>query len=295
MLPHDEGRIPLGTLPVDDYLDEVDGYEVPEIEVANPPRLDTKFPCRGPGDRYQAVLYIEKEGFEPVLREAGVLDRFNIAVASCKGQSVVAARRLVDELCGPGGVPLLVVHDFDKSGFEIVQSLVSVSRAAIDGDRVKYRFQNDVQFVDLGLRLADVDEWGLESERCTKPAKFKPDSLATAEEQKFLLSGRRVELNAFTSPDFVKWLETKLRENGIDEEFVPVGDVLEATFRRAVFRESLNTVIREQSEVLAEQALESEVPSDLRTRITALLRESPGKPWDKVLAGLVRDNTGGES
>ncbi len=88
--------------------------------------LPTEWPSLRHGQRYQAVLYIEKEGFEPLLAEAGIAERFDLAILSCKGQSVVAARRFVDEVCGiGGGVPLLVVHDFDKYGFEISQRLTA--------------------------------------------------------------------------------------------------------------------------------------------------------------------------
>ena len=71
-----------------------------------------------PAERYQAVLYIEKEGFGPILESAQIAERFNIAIASCKGQSVVAMRKFVDMVCAVGdGLPLLIAHDFDKAGF----------------------------------------------------------------------------------------------------------------------------------------------------------------------------------
>ena len=54
--------------------------------------LSASWPSLPAGQRYQAVLYIEKEGFEPLLEEAKIAERFDVAILSCKGQSVVAAR-----------------------------------------------------------------------------------------------------------------------------------------------------------------------------------------------------------
>ena len=97
--------IPCGTLTVDDYLDRY-VFESPACEVINGCNdfdCDRNWPSDAPGQRYQAVLYIEKEGFGPLLEHADIANRYNLAIASCKGQSVVAARRFVDYVCGQNG------------------------------------------------------------------------------------------------------------------------------------------------------------------------------------------------
>jgi hypothetical protein len=75
---------------------------------------------------------------------------------STKGMSVTASRMLVEALCSAGGVPLLVLHDFDQSGFAIVGTLQRDTR--------RYEFGRAVEVHDLGLRLEDVNEWDLEPE-----------------------------------------------------------------------------------------------------------------------------------
>jgi hypothetical protein len=120
-----EVRIPCGTLHIERHLrsahSAVDPFDIDA-------ELRVEWPSLAEGQRYQAVLYIEKEGFEPILQEAKIAERFDLAVLSCKGMSVVAARQFVDTVCAEGrGVPLLVVHDFDKAGFEISQRLTTVS------------------------------------------------------------------------------------------------------------------------------------------------------------------------
>ena len=106
-------------------------------------------------------------------------------------------------------MPLLVLHDFDKSGFSILGTLRRDTR--------RYAFRNRIEVVDLGLRLADVEDSGLEAEDVfysSDPAPNLRKNGATAEEIAFLRS-RRVELNAFASADFVAWIERKLEQHGV--------------------------------------------------------------------------------
>ena len=50
-------------------------------------------------------------------------------------------RKLVDEICHRDGIPLLVLHDFDKAGFSICHNLGQVSDAAEESGTVAYQFQ----------------------------------------------------------------------------------------------------------------------------------------------------------
>ena len=91
----------------------------------------------------------------PLFEAVNLAERFDIALMSTKGLSNTAARQLIDEMCGGHEIPLLVLHDFDKAGFSILGTLQRDTR--------RYRFINDVEVIDLGLRLEDID--GLPSER----------------------------------------------------------------------------------------------------------------------------------
>ena len=125
-------------------------------------------------------------------------------------------RTLFESLCHQ--VKILVLHDFDKSGFSIVGTLRRDTR--------RDEFAVAPQVVDLGLQLSDVEKWDLQAE--TVSYKSDPGSNlrlngATQEEIEFLRGeqdwrsyrGQRVELNAFTSDAFVEWLESKLEEQGV--------------------------------------------------------------------------------
>jgi DNA topoisomerase VI subunit A len=55
-------------------------------------------PTRRPQHRYQYALFVEKEGFNPLLAQAQIAERYDVAIMSTKGMSVTAARQLVAEL-----------------------------------------------------------------------------------------------------------------------------------------------------------------------------------------------------
>jgi hypothetical protein len=282
-----EVRIPCGTLQIEGHLLLEQGASPDPFDIDA--TLDIEWPSHKAGERYQAVLYLEKEGFEPLLKEAKIAERFDLAILSCKGMSVVAGRKFVDEVCRvDGGVPLFVVHDFDKSGFEIAQRLTSVSDWALENDRVAYEFQNEISFTDLGLRLSDVNAYGLVGERCKFSGHFAFDSICTPPEKEFLRSGKRVELNEFTSPQFVEWLEKKLRQH-LPKRLIPKDDdILTDAYRRAHVVARINKLTEEEMDDIVEQAKEAKVPKSLRRQLRAKLNEE-SEAWDRVLYDLVRN------
>ena len=74
-----------------------------------------KVETSGPNGNFGAVLFVEKEGFDPLLKKAKIADKFDIAIMSTKGMSVTAARELADKMCHGHDIPLLLLHDFDKA------------------------------------------------------------------------------------------------------------------------------------------------------------------------------------
>jgi hypothetical protein len=286
--PHTGLQIPLGTLEVENHLREVRDHVVDDFDFAA--AFDTSYPTKGPRNRISAVLFIEKEGFNELFKAVELAERYDLAIMSSKGQSVVAARRLVDELCALGsGVPLLVLHDFDKSGLEIAQSLTAVSDAARESGRVRYEFQNEINVIDLGVRLADVHEWQLESEPVRFKGDFGADSIATPEEREFLRANQRVELNAFTSPNLVAMIEKKLKEHGI-RKVIPDVATLEAAYRRAHVIATINRTVEDSLEQAQRESEELTPPKKLAARIKKALAKNPSRPWDKILADIAEED-----
>jgi hypothetical protein len=111
--------------------------------------------------------------------------------------------RPLDQL-SPRVEQILVLHDFDISGFTILGTLASDSR--------RFRFSNkSIAMIDIGLRLADVEALDLQSEPVSVSGKWRSRARtleqygATPEEIAFLRA-QRVELNAMTSRQFVDHL-----------------------------------------------------------------------------------------
>jgi hypothetical protein len=294
--PHTGKRVDLGTLQVRHYLHQIRKHTVEDLEFDI---SEKHYPTLGPKNAYAAILFNEKEGFNPLLEAVRLAERYDLALMSTKGMSVTAARELVDHLAGEHDIPLLVLRDFDKSGFSIVGTLMRDTR--------RYEFANSIRVIDLGLRLEDVRAEELESEEVyysdswTAMSANLCENGATKAEIKFLLTppaglepeagklvGSRVELNAFPSDQFIDWIERKLKEHGISK-VVPDDDTLADAYhrkrRQAVVQEQIDKALKE----LGEEE-DGAVPDDFRTRIEAKLKANPEKRWDDVLRDIADDD-----
>lgn len=290
--PHTDRRIPLGTLDVRSYLSEIGLHAVDEYSVEGP---ETLYPTAGPGNRYGAILFIEKEGFMPLFQKARLAARYDIAIMSTKGVSVTASRSLVDALCHTN-IPLLVLHDFDKSGFSILGTLRRDTR--------RYSYRNAINVIDLGIRLDDVHGYDLQDEACTfgrsDPRTNLKENSATKEEIDFLCSdcsyhsysGRRVELNAFTSGDFLQWIESKLKKAGV-KKVIPDGETLKVAYRRMLLAHRvgrhLESYIKEEKRRIATLDLRG---AEMERYVKKALRKTPHMPWDHAITDIVADEEG---
>jgi hypothetical protein len=281
--PHTGKSFGIGTLEVRQYLN---GFHDPDIIDAgfSQARVQTS----GPSGNFGAVLFIEKEGFDPLFKAARIAEKFDLAIKSTKGMSVTAARQLADEMRSEHNIPLLVLHDFDKAGFSIAGTLQRDTR--------RYEFQNDITVIDVGLSLADVEAMGLEAEYQHHPKERRSaleENLRTngASEAEIafmfrdfdrLRSTRRVELNAMTSPQFVAFVERKLRENGITK-VVPDDDVLGEMYTAIGKGRRLEAVIEERDEL---DAKDCKPPNNLKQRVRKVLEKHPAMRWDAAVAEI---------
>jgi hypothetical protein len=242
---------------------------------------EDRYPTRGPKNRFGAILFLEKEGFGPLLGAVNLAARYDLAIMSTKGMSVTASRELVEELCATHDIPLLVLHDFDISGFTIFGTLRSSTH--------RFRYRRQFNVIDLGLRLADIK--GLEREEVyvSSPSKIA-DTLrrhgATKQEIDMLAGGERVELNALASNELVTLIEHKLAKHGI-RKVIPDDDTLADAYRRmhkqAIIQDKIDDLIEELDE------FEVEVPANLRQRIEKAIKADPSQSWDAALDLLLGD------
>jgi hypothetical protein len=283
--PHAGYEFGLGTVEVREYLwlwtKELERH----VEVPTLPRRITTF---GPTFRYKIALFIEKEGFDALFARAQIADRYDLALMSTKGMTVTAARHLVEAL-SLAGVTILVLHDFDKSGIEILDKFTANTR--------RYHYTVTPTVIDLGLRLEDAQAMGLESEPVTYASEVNPrvslrECGATEAECRFLVQGgssknwygARVELNAMTSQQFIDWLEEKLRDAGVakvipDQESLAVA----YTTRRRVAK--LQRLI---DKAMEEPEDDAPPPEDLGDQIRERITDKP-EAWDDALWDIVQE------
>jgi hypothetical protein len=246
---------------------------------------NTRFPTLGPEKRFDTVLFIEKEGFGPLWERVRLAERFDLAVMSTKGMSVTAARLLLDRLCDRGLKRILVLHDFDVSGFSIFGTLGTSGR--------RYQFKNEVPLIDLGLRLVNVTAMSLQSEPVDVTGDWEKRAAtlrqhgATADEIEFLRE-RRVELNAMTSRQLVEFIEAQLALHGV-AKLIPSDDFLEKHARHLIEQRLARDAFEQLRAGFAEQAKAAELPADLHARLEAILGRHPQLSWDVALAAVIAD------
>ncbi len=258
--PHDhddEHVLALSTMAVRNYL----GRQV-DTKIQH---VGQRFPTSGSANRFGAILICEKEGFDELLKAENIPERYDIALMSTKGISALAARRLVEVL----NVPSFLLHDMDKNGFVMAGGFPFAT--------------------DIGLGMADVEEWNLRPEdqshrnkRATYANLLKNG--ATEEEAEFISEGQRVELNMLTGPQFIEFVERKLEEHGV-EKVVPDADTLAVAWRRAQLAARINKLI----DKLGADSAAVEPPADIEAQLRAKLEEDDSRSWDDALQEIVED------
>jgi len=287
--PHTGEKIEMGTIGVRNYLNSMH-TDMGAIKLHS-----TDITTLGPDNRYGGILFLEKEGFMPILEAANIAARYDLAVVSTKGMPSTAARMLIDQLCSAGsGIRLFVLHDFDKSGFSILGTLYKNTR--------RYTYAGSVNVVDLGIRLEDIEQWNLDSEPYhlgkSDPSLNLRENGATEDEINWMITqrgydsyhGRRVELNAFTSGNLVRWIEHKLQENGV-EKVIPDAGVIESAYRRMLLVSKVNktieSVIKEEATKAEQISLDAE---SLIGQVKDMLAQQGELSWDRALALLAKKN-----
>jgi hypothetical protein len=194
--PHTGRVIGLGTLAVRGYLSSMHPLKFEEADFAR-----ASVETYGPDGGYGAILYVEKEGFMPLWQRVQLAERYDISIMSCKGMSVTAARQLADSVCGRMGIPLLALHDFDRSGIII--------RDTLEKDTRRFTYKHAPQIIDFGLQYTDIEGRPPEPYSSTIGDKRLAEAGLGAEAIDFLRD-QRVELNALTSRALVDFVEAKL-------------------------------------------------------------------------------------
>lgn len=224
-----------------------------------------------------------------MLKAAKLAERYDMAVIAAEGYATQAARILFQRAERDRDYQLFVLHDADPYGYNIARTLREETR----------RVRNyHVDVIDIGLKLEDAVEMGLQFEEFTWqqdiPQGVK-ESLTDLEKECFIgrQAGkkswicRRVELNAMSAPQLVAYIEDKLAEYGAAQKVLPPEGTV-TSFAEAVFSESIRNLAERQImdllnvPELVRRALEEAGSADfggLHERLAAKLAANPPESW----------------
>jgi hypothetical protein len=276
--PHTNRRIGCGTIEVGNYLHAMREPEIVPAEFA-----DANIDIIGPAGNLSAVLFCEKEGFNPLFKAVNLANRYDLMIVSTKGVSVTAARQLIDNICGDHDIPLFTLHDFDLAGFLILGTLQRDTR--------RYQFSSTVEVIDLGLRLEDIAGLEREPAAATKVgADIRRAQLAengATDAESAILLNERVELNAMPSDALIAMIERKLKAYGL-QKVIPDDDVLGEAYQAFHRSQQLHVKFQKMEDEFEDTGIE--VPRNLNEQVRAILDEHGDLRWDDAVQ-IVLDKT----
>jgi hypothetical protein len=236
---------------------------------------------------YDKILFVEKKGLWPVLEAARLAERYDMAVIASEGFATEAARRVLQKADRDRDYRLFVLHDADPAGYNIARTLREETRR-MPG--------YSVDVVDLGLKLEEALEMGLQTEEFTRQNAL-PEALELSDMEKKYFVGRqvsrkswvcqRIELNAMSAPQLVEFIERKLAEAGATAKVLPPEDVVldEATnayteeIERLAEKEIMARLkVSEMVKLAAKEAGDPDL-SDLYGALAKRLSDNPPELW----------------
>lgn len=264
--PHLRQEIPLGTLSVEAYT--------------------------RPTWTFNKVLYIEKEGFFPLLKDEQWPERHDCALLTSKGQATRAVKDLIDLLGETSEeITFYCVHDADAYGTLIYHALQEATRS---------RPERRVHIVNLGLEPWEGLEMGLQTEPVTSDKKRHPVGDYVPAEWGEWLQGRRIELNAMTTGQFIEWLDLKMAEHGTGK-VMPPAPVIGSELASNVAKELRS---RLAGKILAEAGIDKQVSMAMShlhrgalrvarrhagDRVSDSLADYPAQSWREPLRALASE------
>ncbi len=214
------------------------------------------------------------------------------ALLTSKGQSTRAARDIIGRIAQSGEpVQVFCLHDFDAAGTMIAQTVR-------EGTRNRGW---DVDVENLGLDEEEamelVDEETLQVEEFTY-GKPQPVADYVSTERKKWLQTHRIELNAFTTKEFIEWLDGKMAQYA--GKVVPPPDVMSDRLNDQVRQRLRDSIV---ARVLSEARIDdqvdqaasalsaktSEVAAKLPNSVPGDLQVNPQRHWTDVVDDVARN------
>ena len=283
--PHTGQSVGLGTVEIDRLTNHVALKPMSKLS-------SFRYSNASPERRFSGVLFVEKEGFNEAIEESGLLERYDIALASTKGNSVVALRVLLDEMVTRNpDFKVFTMTDFDISGTSIKTTLTK-------DNELRYVFKNDIRTIPICVTWDHAK--ALHERGLSEPVKFpKPkgktnkeidDAIAAKfrflvrendveqEGARFLMyKKRRVAINAMTTGEILDLIEGAFKQHAI--KVLPDQHHLEGAWKEQLLSAHLEKV---EAQIRDELTLQ-EMPENLMADVEAILKEDPSQSWDQAV------------
>ena len=184
-----------------------------------------------------------------------------------------------------------MLHGLDKAGLEILRLFTTSNH--------RYQYTVPPRVIDLGSRWADVEAMHIEREEVSYRKKYDPrpglQKAGASEEELAMLAsdydeweqiwtGHSVELNAMTTPQFLRWLEGKLQVHGV-AKVIPAQETLATIWRDYRQLGWLNAELDAVRRRMPQNA-DIVVPPDLEQQVRDYVQGTP-LPWEKAVEHLV--------
>ena len=162
------------------------------------------------------------------------------------------------------------------------------------GDPIADKLLQNLHKSSKGLSQTQIRRQGEAVNYGADPTWNLQENGATTKEIAFLCKsrgwrsyrGNRVELNAFTSDQFVEWLDFKLTKHGV-KKVIPDEETLKQAYRRVAAVRRYQKIVDRAGKEIETYAKGLKLPGNLCKRLAKMLSEDPALPWDEALARLV--------
>ena len=278
--PHTRRTVGLGTV-------EVDTFGRHNSFIYNDPVNDFSYANAAPDKRFGGVLFIEKEGFHQSILESGILEKYDLALASTKGQPNIAIRALLDNMAGNPEFKVFTITDFDISGVSIRDVLTS-------DNRLRYKYSNQIKPIKVCVDWPLAQQ--LHDEGFSEPINFEDKQLKKIystlvdhhqlphEAAHFLTKRKlRVEVNALTTSQLLNIIDKKLAEHCV--KVLPDKEHLVGAWRE----QKVANALKERQKELQAEFSDQQPPYGILDDVRDLLAEEPQLSWDEALNKLMHD------
>jgi hypothetical protein len=260
---------------------------------------------------FNKLLYVEKKGQLPLLQQARLMERFDLAVMTGEGYATEAARTLLSVADKNERMQVFVLHDADKDGYSIARKVRDATERMPD---------YSVDVIDLGLTVTQAIAMGLEPEEHTRKKELDEDlaeellekeplalEYVMGEKEHVYKDGkrkpiwkrcRRFELDKMTAPEAVALIEEGLRAEGVFGKVVPpdeeLADLAEAVYRKEADSwagKALEEVLGWSAikEALADEFIEQFKLGNSERYIRAKFKKDDALSWKNALRNVLND------